>query len=33
MVEVYAHVTAHMRQDSANRMERFIKGMPGALSA
>ena len=33
MVEGCVHVTAHMRQDSANRMERFIKEMPGALSA
>lgn len=26
-LEVYAHVTAYMKQDSANRMEQFIKGV------
>ena len=29
-LDVYGHVTEQMRKDSADRMERFIKGVSGA---
>ena len=28
-LDVYGHVTERMKQDSADRMERFIKGVSG----